>query len=273
MRVASQILHDDVGTGEGSFGIDDPVRGTRLRQQPLKGITVGNVVGELERIPSIEAFQALDELPAEDCAQHPIGEKIVFLENLDLSRCRNATCRNHTVDVRMKLQKLPPRMEDGKESKRHPEVLFPKLEERRPDRLKEKLVHGSFVKEHHAVQRIGEREYRMEVRHRKQFLGPGIDPSRRFTSLTLGTVPVSARVVRLLDVRAVGTPVDVAAELGSPAPHNVASHLSMRRSNGVFQSVPLPVRPEHVSYLNYRAAHWFNVSSVPVTERNTFVDT
>jgi hypothetical protein len=57
-------------------------------------------------------------------------------------------------------------MQHSKEAKSDTKIASAKVKQRFPNRLKQKLIHRSFVEEHKTIQGIGEREHRMEVRNR-----------------------------------------------------------------------------------------------------------
>ncbi len=74
------------------------------------------------------------------------------------------------------------------------------------------MAHG------HGLQLRGEREHQVEVGHRQDALGPGIDPLLLGCGLALGAVTVPATVVDRMLPTAAGTYLDMAAEGGCATP-------------------------------------------------------
>ena len=104
----------------------------------------------------------------------------------------DAAAGNKHVQVRMRREGLSPGVEQAKESELGVELTFSDIEQRAGDRLKEQVIHQTLVMEHERVKLVREREDRMEVRDRQEFVGAFFNPLLGLAALALRTVPVAA---------------------------------------------------------------------------------
>lgn len=124
MGIAAEILEDLLGTAPGRFGVDDPRFGVEvLKEQRPGGIFAqrGTLPGKGEPLLPAQPLQPRDVLPAEDLAQRLHGKQEAPSPRTLLRAIRSqAAARDHTVDMDMLGQRLPPRVEHGRDPEFHP---------------------------------------------------------------------------------------------------------------------------------------------------------
>ena len=164
-----------------------------------------------------------------------------FLSRVDPARTvgREPSAGDDAVDVRVEEQLARP----GVQHRRKPE-LEERLRRAREEHGEELLA----AKAHECTQLRGEREYCMKVTDRQDaFLALG-DPLRLREALALGTVPVPTRVVGRCRVREPIAHVEVTAQSGGAAAHDVAQHRCLVGRQGMASPtrlLKLPGAPPH----------------------------
>jgi hypothetical protein len=92
------------------------------------------------------------------------------------------------------LAPLIPGMEDHSGAELAAQVLPTKLEQRGTGGTKEQAQQEPFVTKNQGIEGVGEGKHRVKVGGRQEFCPPGCYPIGFREGLTLGTVPVAARV-------------------------------------------------------------------------------
>jgi hypothetical protein len=126
MGVAGEIAEPMRGTAEGWLGVDDPVVTEQGAQEGAEGLFVFERLensGESKLVLLESAFQAGDELAAEDATEYVDGQEegIAGMDPL-LAVGRETSGRDDTVEVRMSQQVLSPGMQDRKEANVCPQM-------------------------------------------------------------------------------------------------------------------------------------------------------
>src|SRR5262249_45270640 len=112
-----------------------------------------------------------------------------------LAARRESTRWNHAVDVGMKQQILPPRMQDAEEADLRAKMLriCSDFNEGFSYRTEQQVVQFDFILPDEIRQFVRQTEHDMEVTGGQEFPLSGGDPSLACLRLTLGTMPVPAR--------------------------------------------------------------------------------
>lgn len=148
-----------------------------------------------QRLGVIRGLEVLQEEATEQPRKHPHGQEASRATGHPLRAVgRETAAWNHTVQMGMRDECLPPRVEHRKEPQLGPEMLgvsgdgSPGLG-RRP---KQEVVHGGFVVRRQGRHVLGHREDDVEVLDIEEIRCAGVDPGRASQRLTLGTMPIRA---------------------------------------------------------------------------------
>ena len=127
VSVVRQVAQHVFGAAEGALGIDDPVllvEGGEPLLEPGSVGQLGSAVVELEQALALGSPQASEELPSEETAEDIHGEKEAVSAVLPVRPVRrDAAAGDNAVDVRMVLEVLAPRVQDGQDGDFGAEVL------------------------------------------------------------------------------------------------------------------------------------------------------
>ena len=119
VRVAGEVLEDLLGAAERRLRVDDPLLATARREVAVERVVVderGEVALEHELAATACMLEQVDELAAEHAAEHVHREEEPGRTG-DPPRPvrRQAAAGDDAVDVRMMIEVLSPRVEDGEE--------------------------------------------------------------------------------------------------------------------------------------------------------------
>lgn len=247
MGIAAQVLEYLCRSSHGCLAVDDPVLGGGLPQQapPESSADAGAVRNE-------GLLEALEELAAKD-----LGELAHRHEEVGPGRgpaivgTAQSTPRHDAMDVRMKCQGLSPGVQHGNRTGDHSQLPFAHRVDRSKGGPEKQLVALASFRQEERVQRLRHCEDQMEVRYRKQAPALGIDPTCLLQALALGTVTVTAGVVERLFAATLVAHLEVTAQGGCSALHDVSDHPTAIAAE-LLQGRSM--RPEDVRQLR-RAAH------------------
>jgi len=129
-------------------------------------------------------------------------------------------------------QLLIPGVQDQREADLASQLLAAELQEGLRRRVEEQLQQRPLVplaEQDQRVELVRQRKHVMEVGHRQQFVGAGLDPGGRGRALALGTVPVAATVIDVPLVPATLAPQAVASQRRRAAGRDRADRLALGR--------------------------------------------
>src|SRR5512143_2685709 len=111
---------------------------------------------------------------------------------------RQSTTRYDTVDMRVPLQGLSPRMQNAEEADLRTEAsrIGRDFQQRTRAGFEQQAEQKLLVLPDQGHQRMGHAEHQVEIADRQQFPSPGAQPLLPCVGLALRTVAVSAGVVR-----------------------------------------------------------------------------
>ena len=147
--------------------------------------------------------------------------------------CRRVeTARGHdAVHVRMRQQRLAPRVEDAEKAECGAEVLRRPgdLEERRCARVEEQVVDHAFVLQGQPGEGVRQGEDDVGVPDRQQLAFALGEPLVARVRQALGAVPIATRVEGDGAMPAGGTPIEMPAQDRGPAVRDGAEHTQVLR--------------------------------------------
>ena len=201
VRVAGKILQDVIGAVEGRLGIDDPLGGPCLVEEPVERcrVPVSNEAAVQVQPPISERLgEFCQELAPKETAEHTDGQEEAGAARLPgASVLGQPTRRNHAVDVGMMDEGLAPGVEDGKEPEASPEmarVLGDLL--KRPGRgAEQEAVDDLGVLEGEGCKGLRQGEDHVGIGHCQHLGLARFEPAGLGAALTLRAVAVAARVV------------------------------------------------------------------------------
>ena len=218
VRVPREVVQHVGGAAKGRLRVDHPRLTIERSEKRAKGGLRGQrLQGTRKREPSFakRLAQAGDEFPAKDLPQHLDGEKEARAR-VDPPRAigRETASGHDTVDMRMMLQALPPRVEDHQPADRGAEALRVggDLEQRRRRGAEQEVVHDALVRQREARQHLRHREDDMHVADRQELLLARRDPRVAGGGEALGTMPIPTAVVREARLRALITAIAMPAQ-------------------------------------------------------------
>ena len=137
------------------------------------------------------------------------------------------------------LEVLTPRVQDAEQSNVSSQVpgVAGDLKECRGTGAEEQVVEQPLVLQHQCGQLMGQSEDDVEVRHGQQLGGTRCQPSGACVALTLGAVPVAARVIGDGLMPAAGASIAMTAKSRRAATDDGVHHLAVLR--GEMRSMPL----------------------------------
>src|SRR5258708_30225159 len=140
-----------------------------------------------------------DKLAAEDTAEHFDGKEEGSVRGDPAGVIRSETAGGeHAVDMGMMLQPLVPGMEHAEEADLRAEVtrIASDLQQGCSTGVKQQVVDQPFILQCEWSQFPWQGEDHVHVAGGQQLSFPRLEPAQAGVALTLGAVPVSARVVR-----------------------------------------------------------------------------
>src|SRR5690606_41046798 len=102
-------------------------------------------------------------------------------------------------------------MQNGNHSHLH-FFIFAEFGKRLPSRFKQSGIHQFWTVQSHCIEAVGQSEHHVKIRDRQQFIFPGFYPILPISSLTFGTVPISATVIADGDIATLITSIYVRSE-------------------------------------------------------------
>lgn len=204
--------------------------------------------------------ETFDEFATKHAAEDLDGKEEARILRPDppLVIAREAARRYDAVDVRMPDEGLPPRVENAEEADRGAEVfrVGGDLEERGGARAKQEVIHQCGVAATQRMERVGQREDDVDVRHVQQLALAGGQPAVTGLRLTLRTVPVPTRVVRDGPMSAGAALIDMATERGGPTSRERAQHRALLHAEpGMSFEEAVTLRVEDIGHLHGGPAH------------------
>ncbi len=244
VRVPGQVLQHLARAAERRLGVDDPLGLDRIDEKAVEPICVGEPsqpATELEPAPLEGGPEARQELAPEDAAQHPDRQEEAVMAR-DPSRAvgREPATRHNAMHMGVVLEVLPPGVEDGQEADLSPEVsgIGGDVQQGLRGGPEQQVVDNPRVLQGERAESRRQGENDVEILHRKQLGGAGLDPPRRLGGLALGAVAVAARVIRDLPVSAPVARLDMPAQGRRAAAGQVDQGTALLRGEGI------PVRLE-----------------------------
>lgn len=143
---------------------------------------------------------------------------------------RHSAAGYDTVNVRMALHSLPPRMQNTEEADLSPEVsgIGRNFQQRGSAGFEQEAEKDLLVLPNQRNQRMRHAEDEMEIAHREQFPIPGTQPLLACVGLALRAVAVSAGVIRDGLMSAAYALIAMSAECGSAAAFDRPEHFELR---------------------------------------------
>ena len=211
MRVPRQILQHLFGAAERPLGVDDPVGAERPLTTPARTGRTPRKRSRLWRTPHGGPPGTCRETPGSGPA--PAGRSRRERPPSGSVR-RQPAARHDAMDVRVELQILAPGVQHRQHAGLGTQVLGigGHLEQGLGGGPQEQVVDDPRIGQCDRVEGIREREDEMEIRHREQFRGAGLQPPCRGRGLAGGAVAIAAGVVGDLLMPALGAPQDVTAQ-------------------------------------------------------------
>ncbi len=169
-----------------------------------------------------------DKLAAEDTAEHFDGKEEGAARGDPAGVVRSETAGGqHAVDMGMMLQSLVPGMEHAEETDLGSEVAWiaSDLQQSCSAGVKQQVVDQPFILQCQRSQFPRQGEDDVHVAGGQQLPFPRLEPAQARVALTLGAVPVSARVVRDGRMSAVRALIAMSTQRGGAAARDGQQHL------------------------------------------------
>ena len=180
--------------------------------------------------PAVEAdttfgecvLQSLLDLPSKNPSQHLLGQKEPVARigaHPALMVERQSAGRDDTVHVGMMLHGLGPGMEHTEESDLGAEAfgIAGDFDQCFSTEAQQHRIDELLVLQRELGQKTRHRENDVGIGDGKKFFLPPVDPTKAGIGLTLWTMPVTARVVRVAGIAATGALIDMVAESSGAA--------------------------------------------------------
>lgn len=223
--IAAEIAQHLPGSGEGRFGIDDPVL-ARRSTQACEWVVLGDA-----QVVGVDALlEPAQELAAEQPAENAHGKQEAGTSRDPASALPiEPSSGDDAMDVRVVQQGLGPGVEHAREPDPGAEIpgVAGGLLQGLGDGGKQQTVGQSGIRTEQGVQRIGYGEDDVVVLDRKQMLLLGFEPSPLPVTLTLGTVSIPAGVVGDDAMVTAIALLDVTTERGGTTAQDGSYHASL----------------------------------------------
>ena len=223
MGIGAQIAQHMFRPAERPLGVDDPVvakqdpkpscEGARFRKRYEMSV-------ELECTGMKGGLEAGDKLAAEDTAEYFDGKEEGSVRGDPAGVIRSeAAGGQHAVDMGMMLQSLIPGMEHAEETDLRAEVtrIAGDLQQGGSTGAKQQVIDQPFILQCERSQFPWQGEDGVHVAGGQQLTLPRLEPAQAGVALTLGAVPVSARVVRDGSMSAVRALIAMSTQRGGAA--------------------------------------------------------
>ena len=223
VRVAPEIAEDLVGTGEGPFGIHDPVDRPQSTEQRREGVAIGQIgraIGEAQLARSEGPSQGGEILRAKDCRERP-HRKEKGRPPGDPARVvrGHGAPGDQTVQMEVLREILAPRVQNRRDADGAAEMsrVSPEGEQRVGSRAKQERIDHARIALRERVEVVRQGEDDVEVRNGQQVGAPRREPPRCGEHLTLRTMSIATGVVGNPHGAAAVTRLLMAAERGGAA--------------------------------------------------------
>ena len=166
-------------------------------------------------------------------------------------RRQAAACYNH-VDMRMKLEVLPPGMQDSCNSRRCAEI-FPvraQFQHSFGGRLKQQRIHRTLLLAKNWAQLRRNGEYNVEIRCVEKIFSLLVDPRFFCKTLAFRTMPVPAGIVGDPHMSAVIAGIYMRPQGGSPAVDDISRSLPLDTAHLAILNVRVHVPRKNILNLN-----------------------
>ena len=176
-----------------------------------------------------------------------------------------STGSKHAVDMRVMLQTLIPGVEHTEETDLCAKMpgITSDLKQSLSAGLKQQVIHHLLVLQRERSKLAWQGEDDMHVGRRQQLSFTGLQPTLARVALALGTVSVTARVVRDGSVSAVGTAITMAAERSGAAARDRQQDLLVLPVDPALTTLEerLPSKANDIGHLQRRPVHQLCVCS------------
>ena len=237
MGIARQIGQHGLRPAERALGIDDPLGSAQRCQIRREGLRIGEsgvIAEELQVAELVCGKESLQKQPSEQAREHAHRqEEAGPARHPTLAVERDAAARHDHMDMRMMGERRAPGMENRGDADAGAEVLgVGRDNDQGLGRgLEQQVVDDGLV----LIGDIGDGrrqcEHDMMVRHRQQIGLARRQPFLCHSPLALRAVPVAARVVRDLGVRALLAARDMSAERRRAAVLDRRHHLQLAEAD------------------------------------------
>ncbi len=197
----------------------------------------------------MKLFQINDELPAEELRHDLDRKEEAFFARLPItSAFGQSSSGNDVMDMGMVHEILSPRVQDADKPDLGSQALWVlrKFCQGFRNGLEQDGVEDFLIPEDKRIEQIGDGEDDVEVRYGEQVFSPVFDPPFFFEELALGTVPVSAGVVRDQFRAAVPAFVHVAALVRGATDLDRPHDAQPTRRHGMSAPAPRTVPAEDI---------------------------
>lgn len=157
------------------------------------------VAGVNEFVLDTKFFQISKELSPKELRHHlDVDEKVIFARLPFPSITGQSSAGDDVVKVGMVQDVLAPGVQDAGESDFRSQMfrVFCEFRQRLRTGFEQDPIEGFLIPEDKRIQLVGEGEDDVEVLYGEQVFFPVLDPLFLLQELALGTVPISAGVVR-----------------------------------------------------------------------------
>ena len=270
MRVAADVVHHLLWSGEGRLGVNDPFHISHRIEITAESLRISQCREGREepQVAGVEGIlQILQEQSAEQAGQHPHGQEEAWAAGDPPSTIgRDSAARNDTMQMGMEKQVLSPTMEYGKEADFRSQMFGIGGDggQSLGGGSKQDAVNDLFVLVSDRSDLIGDSEDDMKVVDRENFGCSPLDPLCTRERLALGTMAVAAAAITRPFVIAAVTTFKMTAE-SCGATHLDRGHdtpLGRRYRPVMLLTIGFAVAAEDVRHFQLRAIHrarWLEV--------------
>ena len=184
MRVSAQVIENLIGTAKGRLGIHDPFRFATALDESLELLWIvefKNRSVQLQLSGRICFLKVVQEKASKQTGKNSNGKEKAFAgRNPSLSIWRETASGNHTMDMRMHEQILPPGMKHGQKANIGSPVFgIPRnATQSYRDCAKKYVVDGLFILQGNGIHAIRQREDNMEILDGQKLRSMSFEPFR-----------------------------------------------------------------------------------------------
>ena len=199
--IAGEVLEHLLRTAEGRLGVDDPVFVSQRLEPALPGLGMLEVAKssvKLELVVLEGVLELSDELSSEQSAQDANGQKeAISTAHPAFAVEAQAATGDDAVQMGMEMKVLSPGVQQRQTAELCTEVLRVSAERQQcfGSGAKQHPVDGAAILKRQRSQLVWNGEDDVEVLHVEHLPLARLEPRRPGRPLTLGTMPIPARVV------------------------------------------------------------------------------